>query len=204
MEMFHKILGDKYPSDVESADYTILNSPELTGKHPALGLNTKETCDCIQSRESFTSPHSYDPNDIPVYAIVSGAGRGKTRYLYELQKELQKIPTILCVAITFSQQWAQIKRPLEHYEGIYFMREQREMEYAINIVSRIISMHYHIPFDMAYDLLIAHGVLSIDKKSCYTPATCYWDSQSLIMKCVEFIVNQRRERERGEGGCKVD
>ena len=72
------------------------------------------------------------------------------------------------------------------------------MEYAVNIVSRIISMHYHIPFDNAYEMLRTHGVLSIDKDSSYK------NPKLLIMRCVEFIVNQCREREGGRGGKKVD
>ena len=68
------------------------------------------------------------------------------------------------------------------------------MEYAVNVVSRIISMHYHISFGSAYEMLMTHGVLYIDEGPIYEKP------KLLIMKCVEFIVNQCREREGGRGG----
>ena len=135
---------------------------------------------------------TFNPRDIPLYANVSGVGRGKTRYLVELQKELRNTASVLCVAITFNSYWTDIKRPFN--TDRYSSREQLDMEYAVNIVSRIISMHYHIPFGSSYEMLMTHGVLSIDEDSSYNKP------KLLVMKCVEFIVNQCREREGGRGG----
>ena len=185
--MFQKMLGEKNPSDIDSVDFTIMSSPKRTSKHPALGLNIEEASVIIKSRDI-----NLESRDIPLYAIVSGVGRGKTRYLVELQKELRNTASVLCVAITFNHYWTDIKRPFNTER--YSSREQLDMEYAVNIVSRIISMHYHIPFDNAYEMLRTHGVLSIDEDSSYNKP------KLLIMKCVEFIVNQCREREGGRGG----
>ena len=79
---------------------------------------------------------TFNPRDIPLYANVSGVGRGKTRYLVELQKELRNTASVLCVAITFNSYWTDIKRPFN--TDRYSSREQLDMEYAVNIVSRII------------------------------------------------------------------
>ena len=119
-----------------------------------------------------------ESRDIPLHAIVSGVGRGKTRYLVELQKELRNTASVLCVAITFNSDWTAIQRPLTTL-GTYPSRDQLKMEYAINIVSRIISMHYHIPFDDAFDMLISHGVLSIDKVSSNK-------RPKLLIKCAPY------------------
>ena len=184
MEMFQMMLGEKYPSDVDSVDFTIMSSPKRTSKHPALGLNIEEASVIIKSRDI-----NLESRDIPLHAIVSGVGRGKTRYLVELQKELRNTASVLCVAITFNSYWTDIKRPFN--TDRYSSREQLGMEYAVNIVSRIISMHYHISFGSSYKMLRTHGVLSIDEGPiCKKP-------KLMIMKCVEFIVNQCREREGG-------
>ena len=104
---------------------------ERTSKHPALGLNIEEASVIIKSRDI-----NLGKRDIPLYAIVSGVGRGKTRYLFELQRELKNYATVLCIAITFNSDWTDIKRPLN--TDRYSSREQLDMEYAVNIVSRII------------------------------------------------------------------
>ena len=102
---------------------------------------------------------------------MSGVGRGKTRYLVELQKELRNTATVLCVAITFNGPWTSV--PLTT-DGKHLSSEQVNMKYAINIVSRIISMHYHIPYHMAYTKLISHWVLSISTGLQYTRNLANW------------------------------
>ena len=45
--MFDAMLNDKYPSDIDAANYTILASPESKANHPALGLNIPEAAAVI-------------------------------------------------------------------------------------------------------------------------------------------------------------
>jgi len=172
MELFQMMLGEKFPSDVDSFDFMIMASPNRTSMHPALGLNIKNASIIIKSRDP-----KLKSRDIPLRAIVSGVGRGKTRYLVELQKELRNTASVLCVAITFNSDWTDILRPL--IANRYSSRDDVNMEYAVNIVSRIISMHYHIPFDDAFDMLISHGVLSIDKVSSNK-------RPKLLIKCAPY------------------
>eukprot|EP01042_Synura_sphagnicola_P002266 gene2266-2708_t len=129
----------------------------------------------------------------PLYAVVTGMGRGKTRFLVELQRELNSNPldvphldsAVFCVAITFNNLWDYIYYPYRFSKGSA-TSEAMEMVYAVNIVARLLSMVFHINYNIAYDIVAPAFSMNVrisDRAGVSQP-------MALIQECVKYIVSR--------------
>ena len=104
-DMFERILGDKVPrfKDPESDEFLITNDPGLTLRHDVFDVDIAGHVDKISKSFPLASNRMK-----PLFAIVSGMGRGKTRTLIEIKKEINLRNTSLCLAITFNALWKKV------------------------------------------------------------------------------------------------
>ena len=161
---------------VEADYYTIINSPAITMRHPMIDIDINQ-----YARTILSSPREVDPRFKPLFAIVTGMGRGKTRLLVELQRELNKQPTVYCVAVTFNGYWEQVLRPAcipRTFEPVKF-------HYAFNIVARILSMTYHASLSEC-EMWLINTLQRIDLQGA--------SAADIIHECIKFIINQYRAR----------
>lgn len=87
--VFSKLFAQPPPLDDGTSineDYVIMNAPHVTLKHPLISVNISEIVHMILSRRDEP-----DSRFKPMYAIVTGLGRGKTRVLFELDKALKQV-----------------------------------------------------------------------------------------------------------------
>ena len=85
--------------------FMIMNNPSKTLGHPMIGMDIKGLV------SNILSCNIQDARDNPLFAIVTGVGRGKTRTLVELNKELNNIDYVLSIPITFNHNWEAISKP---------------------------------------------------------------------------------------------
>ena len=161
----------------EIEDYSIISEPIVTMLHPVIDIDITEYASRILS-----SRRKAGARFKPLFAIVTGMGRGKTRTLVEIQRELNKKSDVLCLALTFNSHWAEI------LESVNIPKNQtatKQYAYIYNVVARIISMCYHITIHDCSKLLDAAFQTSDYELS--TPS-------DIIHECVEFIIDQYRAR----------
>ena len=118
---------------------------------------------CSTFRDAQGLGDVVDTRVMPVHAVVTGVGMGKTRFLVVLQDELNKRPKVLCIAITFNHFWDPIFSPPT--QGGYPASEDISMIYAVNIVARIFSMQCQLEVTYAYNLIqnvFLWQILSLD------------------------------------------
>jgi hypothetical protein len=139
-------------------------------KHPMIGSSIVSHVE-----EILADTAEPDSRLKPLYAIVTGMGRGKTRTLVEIDLEFKRNHhDVLCVPITFNHIWSVISRDYSSNNAI---------NYAFAIVSRIISMYYRIPLEVVKncieEVLENYGIKG-------------YDVGRIIKDCIVYMV--RRER----------
>jgi len=159
-----------------------------------LGIDIRKEADDVCSTFRDVQGHNYvfDSRVIPLHAVVTGVGRGKTRYLVELQEELNQRPKVLCVAITFNNMWEQIFFPPTL--GNNPTPEDISMIYAVNIVARIFSMQFRLEVTDAYKLI--QNVFLVN------PGENLKSPISLIQDCVRYVVERSAASIHGNGTIK--
>ena len=173
--MIVSILRGKVPNykSGEDDDNMIINAPIQTMQHPIIDVNITEYVSAILDSNKVS-----DFRLKPLFAVVTGMGRGKTRMLVELQKNFNQKENVLSFAITFNGDWGKIiKLP---YAFEYY---QLTLEYSVNIVTRIISMCYHISL-LKTETFVCNALKDLDIDET-TPS-------DLIRECILYIVNQYR------------
>ena len=108
-DCFTTMLKERDPVMIITTDtYTIINDPHVTFKHPVIDVDISEYASRILSSNREASPRFK-----PLFAVVTGVGRGKTRTLVEIQRELNKKSNVLCHAMTFNSYWKEILYPTD-------------------------------------------------------------------------------------------
>ena len=98
-ELFDSILRDKVPVyKNESEDFLIISEFNETMRHVMFDVNITEYVSKV-----LTSNQDAGARLKPLFAVVTGMGRGKTRMLVEMQKEFNKNPKVFCLALTFNR-----------------------------------------------------------------------------------------------------
>jgi hypothetical protein len=163
----------------EVEEFLIIDEPKETLKHDIIDADIVGHMQKIMSNGKLCP----SPKLKNMFAIVTGMGRGKTRTLVEIMRMINKEnPSYLCVAITFTSDWTNIIG----FEEIINGRElKKDMIYAINIVARVISMTYQMPFTSVQTLFF-EGIRSLATIDATTPP-------DLIRSCIQFIVQQHRD-----------
>ncbi len=97
--MLVSILRGKVPhyKSGEDDDNIIINAPIQTMQHPIFDVNITEYVSAILESRKVS-----DFRLKPLFAVVTGMGRGKTRMLVELQKNFNRKENVLSVGITFN------------------------------------------------------------------------------------------------------
>ena len=179
-ELFDSILRDKVPAYKEEKEaFLIINAPNVTLKHPIIDVDIDAYVSKVQA-----SRVKSDSRLKPLFAVVTGVGRGKTRLLVELQRKLNVMPNVFCLALTFNSYWIDV---LECSS----VTDDRRFRYAVNVVARMISMNYHMPFPKASGLLIC-ALKHVDAELVDNPS-------DLVHECVKYIIQQYRAK-----GEKID
>ena len=75
----------------------------------------------------------------PLFATVSGCGRGKTRACTEIRKVLLTKANVFSLSITFNSNWS-VKNSTDQWNGMLF-----SVSFALSIVARMVSMFYGKP-----------------------------------------------------------
>ena len=201
-ELFDSILRDKFPAyKKDSEDFLIISETNDTMRHPIFDVNIR-----AYVSEVLSSDQNAGARLKPLFAVVTGMGRGKTRMLVEMQRKFNEFPKVFCLALTFNRHVLKkikkisclkntyilyhiIKTFFSNWSKILKLPDSRnyldpvEIQYAVNVVARIISMNYHISLDDTADLLL--NVIGKFKIKSSTPS-------DLIHECVKYIIAQYR------------
>jgi hypothetical protein len=174
-ELFNLILRDKVPVyKKECHEYAIINDLNYTMLHPYISFDEKIE---NYTTQVLSSPREASPRLKPLFAVVTGMGRGKTRLLVELKKQFNSKPNVFCLAITFNSNWAEVLVDTRKKKSsIKFL-------YVLNVIARIISMNYHITLSDAEAL-----IFPALKKFSSKPANL----RTMIHDCVKYIIGQYR------------
>ena len=98
-ELFDSILHNQIPVyKNETEDFLIINEPSETMRHDIFDVNITEYVSKVLSSNQNAGARLK-----PLFAVVTGMGRGKTRMLVEMQKEFNKNPKVFCLALTFNR-----------------------------------------------------------------------------------------------------
>jgi hypothetical protein len=98
-EFFDSILRDKVPVyKKETEAFLIINKPRETMLHPIFDVDIDTYVSKVLS-----STVDADPRFKPLFAVVTGMGRGKTRMLVEMQRKFNEKPNVFCLALTFNR-----------------------------------------------------------------------------------------------------
>ena len=98
-ELFRSILFDKVPVfKKETEAYLIINECNDTMLHPIIDMDIDEKVSSVLS--SYRNP---GVRLKPLFAVVTGMGRGKTRMLVEMKRKLNEKPNVFCLALTFNR-----------------------------------------------------------------------------------------------------
>jgi hypothetical protein len=181
--LFDSMLRDKVPAyKKKDDDFLIINTPNETLGHPVLGAEIDTYVSAVLSSKPNADRHSK-----PLFAVVAGAGKGKTRMLVEMQRKFNEKPNVFSLALTYRLGWWHIMALPDRGR---FIKNPIEYRCAVSIVARIISMNYHI---LLYDveLLLEPFLRKIDTYSI--------SPSDLIHECVKYIVRQYRA-----GGKTID
>ena len=171
----------------------IISECSYTLSHPALGMEVDSVAKMIRSGNVSRTLGGAYKREQPLYAVVTGMGRGKTRFLVELQRELNSNPldvtpldsAVFCVAITFNNLWDYIYYPY-HFSKRSATSEMMEMVYAVNIVARLLSMVFDINYNIACDI-IAHA---FSMNARISDRAGFSQPMALIQECVKYIVSR--------------
>eukprot|EP01031_Cornospumella_fuschlensis_P028114 gene28114-33947_t len=164
------VLQAKY--DKFHPNVLIINTPNLTMQHPYLSMNITEKADLVLADKEAPSCRTK-----PLFAVVTGMGRGKTRFCVELDWELKKRSNVVSIPITFSCFWSDFDTTFK----------DELIDYAVNIVSRMLSIHYGTPLHFFRDRITSICLRPIKRKIEKMPAAF---SESFIRAAVRHIVEQ--------------
>ena len=94
--LFDSTLLDKVPVyKVETEAFLTVSD---TVHRPVLGVGTD-----LSISSALSSSRSAGARLKPLLAVAAGMGRSKTRKLVEVQRELSRKPSVLCLALTLSR-----------------------------------------------------------------------------------------------------
>lgn len=158
--------------DVED-DFLIINDPDITMRHPLIGIDIQAEAQTIL--DSMKDPCYRFKH---VFYLIASMGQGKTRMLVELDKELKKHPNVCSIAITFDHRWSTYSRHMPD-NAI----KDTGQKYSSAIISRMISVHYRMPFSLSMRLA-DELVLEVGSDA---------PTETMIGGCVRFIINQMRQ-----------
>ena len=89
-ELLDSILRDKVPVyKNETESFLIINKPSETMLHPIFDVDIDTYVSNVLS-----SPADADTRLKPMFAVVTGMGRGKTRMLVEMQRKFNEKPNV--------------------------------------------------------------------------------------------------------------
>jgi hypothetical protein len=98
-ELFDSILRKKKPAYKNvSDDFLIISETNETMRHPIFDVNISSYV-----LEVLSSNPKAGARLKPLFAVVTGMGRGKTRMLVEMQKQFNAQPNVFCLALTFNR-----------------------------------------------------------------------------------------------------
>ena len=98
-ELFNSILRDKVPVyKNETEAFLIINKPSETMLHPIFDVDIDTYVSKVLS-----STTDADTRLKPLFAVVTGMGRGKTRMLVEMQRKFNEKSNVFCLALTFNR-----------------------------------------------------------------------------------------------------
>ena len=98
-ELFDSILRGKKPAYKNvSDDFLIISETNETMRHPIFDVNISSYVS-----EVLSSDQNAGARLKPLFAVVTGMGRGKTRMLVEMQKQFNAQPNVFCLALTFNR-----------------------------------------------------------------------------------------------------
>ena len=98
-ELLDSILRDKVPVyKNETEAFLIINMPSQTMLHPIFDVDIDTYVSKVLS-----STTEADTRFKPLFAVVTGMGRGKTRMLVEMQRKFNEKPNVFCLALTFNR-----------------------------------------------------------------------------------------------------
>eukprot|EP01031_Cornospumella_fuschlensis_P038929 gene38929-47353_t len=163
------VLQAKY--DKFHPNVLIMNKPNVTMQHPYLSMNITEKADLVLADKEAPSCRTK-----PLFAVVTGMGRGKTRFCVELDWELKRRSNVVSIPITFNCFWS-------YFDTTF---EDKYIDYAVNIVSRMLSIHYGIRFPVALTLI--QDVLRPMKSQVIRLAPLF--PEAFIRAAVRHIVEQ--------------
>ena len=98
-ELFDSILRDKvavYKNETEA--FLIISECNDTMLHPMFDVDIDLNVSTVLS-----SNRNAGARLKPLFAVVTGMGRGKTRMLVEMQRKFNEKPNVFCLALTFNR-----------------------------------------------------------------------------------------------------
>ena len=98
-ELFDSILQGKNPVYKNvSVDFLIISETNETMRHPIFDVEIEAYVSKVLSSNPKAGARMK-----PLFAVVTGMGRGKTRMLVEMQKHFNAQPNVFCLALTFNR-----------------------------------------------------------------------------------------------------
>jgi hypothetical protein len=98
-ELFDSILRGKNPVYKNvSVDFLIISETNETMRHPIFDVEIEAYVSKVLSSNPKAGARMK-----PLFAVVTGMGRGKTRMLVEMQKQFNAQPNVFCLALTFNR-----------------------------------------------------------------------------------------------------
>eukprot|EP01033_Poteriospumella_lacustris_P006379 gene6379-4584_t len=180
-EVFSEVLSSQQRViNVDTRPLSIIDSPSRTLRQPYTNPDPSfvtRAADKIISDKVLIGSRSN-----PLHATLAGKGKGKTRFLVELEKELNTRDGVFALAITFNNKWTTIAR----------FNKNDDMSMAVEVVLRMLTMAYGVEkFGPLRDLFT-------DLLSCVLSHDRQVDAAQLLRTCVECIVEDVR---RSKPGC---
>jgi hypothetical protein len=98
-ELLDSILRDKVPVyKNETEAFLIISECNDTMLHPMFDVDIDLNVSTVLS-----SNRNAGARLKPLFAVVTGMGRGKTRMLVEMQRKFNEKPNVFCLALTFNR-----------------------------------------------------------------------------------------------------
>ena len=98
-ELVDSILRDKVPVyKNETEAFLIISECNVTMLHPMFDVDIDLNVSTVLS-----SNRNAGARLKPLFAVVTGMGRGKTRMLVEMQRKFNEKPNVFCLALTFNR-----------------------------------------------------------------------------------------------------
>jgi len=157
-------------------NYLIINNPKMTMSHPMIDVNIKQSVDRV-----FTNDDIPDSRMKSFFAIVTGMGRGKTRTLVEMDREVNQREKALSIAITYNNLW--VLRGNEYSE---YLHSDVNVRYAITLVTRILSVYYRMEHSKVVQNVVHYLIEKASQQTEVDTATF------LIRDCIRYIIRQNR------------